>query len=70
MDVVLQLPEMVAAAAVVVILEAVEADGVVQLHLRSTVQAVAVRDIFTQHLQQLSHSSAAAMVCGKTLRIR
>jgi hypothetical protein len=70
MDVVLRLPEMAAAVEEAVILAAVEADGVVQLHLRSTVQAAAVQVFFTQHLQHLSHSSAAAMVCGKTLRIR
>jgi hypothetical protein len=70
MDVVLRLPEMVVAAAAAVILAVVEADGVVQLHLKSMVQAAAVRDIFIQLLQHLSHSSAAVMVCGKTLRIR
>jgi hypothetical protein len=69
MDVVLRLPEMAAAVEAAVILAAVEADGVVQLHLRSTVQAAAVQVFFTQHLQHLSHNSAAAMVCGKTLRI-
>ncbi len=70
MDVVLRPPEMAAAAAVVVTSAAVEADGVVHLLLKSTVQAVAVRDIFIQHLQHPLHNNVAAMVCGKTLRIR
>ena len=70
MDVVLRLLEMAAAVVVAVILAAVVADGVVQLHLRSTVQAAAVQVFFTQHLQHLLHSNSAAMVCGKTLRIR
>jgi hypothetical protein len=69
MDVVLRLPETVAVVAAAVILAAVVADGVVQLHLRSTVQAAAVQVFFTQHLQHLLHSNSAAMVCGKTLRI-
>jgi hypothetical protein len=69
MDVVLRPPEMEAVAVAAVILEAVEADGVVHLLLKSTVQAAVARDISIQRVQHLLHNNVEAMVCGKTLRI-
>jgi hypothetical protein len=69
MDVVLRPPEMAAAAAVVVTSAAAADDGVVQLLLKSMVQAAVARDISIQRVQHLLHNNVEAMVCGKTLRI-